>query len=212
MKQKKLRGKYDLVVSLGAPCQVAEQMNRHNLRVQAFPFDWTVLENVECLINAIENGFEDYFSLENMEVQKRHEHTYLVFDNKYQVMSVHDFPIVEDDDREKIFSVYPVFHEKMQRRIKRFYNEIKKSRRTLFIRYHASHEDTIKLQKCLKAITNNHFALIVLNETQSRDLLEEEWYIDNTYTAKICQAPDIPWQGCQEHWDYVLKGISLKNS
>lgn len=210
MKQKDLKGKYDLVVSLGAPCQVAEQMRRHDLRKCALPFDWTVLESVECLVKAIDNNFEDYFKRENMEVKNRHDHTYLVWDNKYEVMSVHDFPLVDDDDEEKIFSAYPEFSEKMRRRIERFYEEIGQSKKTLFIRYHSSYEDTVKLQECLKKLTNNRFKLIVLNETQEREMIEEDWNIENTYAAQICQAPDIPWQGCQEHWDYVLKGVKVK--
>ncbi|MDL2323630.1 papain-like cysteine peptidase [Ruminococcaceae bacterium OttesenSCG-928-A16] len=212
MKLSQIKGVYDCAISLGAPCQPAQQLKMHNLRSFSGPFDWTVLESVPCLIKAIDTKFENYFALENLTVKEKHGHTYLVYDELYECMSVHDFPYVENDDPSKIFDVYPAFIEKMQRRIQRFYSRISDSQRTLFVRFHASHQDAQNLQKYLKALVKNDFTLLVLNETDTPRLIEENWDIENTYAARIFQTPEIPWQGYTPHWDQILSGISLNNT
>ncbi len=204
-----LKGIYDIAISLGAPCQPAEQLRQHGLRTFSGPFDWTVLEDVSSLIRAIDHKFENYFNLKNLVIKGKHDHTYLVFDEQYQCMSVHDFPHVKNDDPNLVFSAYPSFIEKMYRRIDRFYEKIQKSEKTLFVRYHASYEDTIALQQCLSNLTNNKFALIILNESHSENLIEEDWDVDNTYAAQINQGPQVSWQGYTPHWDYILDGISI---
>lgn len=201
-----IKRKYDIAISLGAPCQVAEQLRKRGLRTFAGPFDWTVLESVDCLIKAIDCGFKDYFHMDNLENRGRHDHTWLIFDKEYQCMSVHDFPLVEEDH---IFDVYPEFMEKMNRRIKRFYERIESSSCTLFVRMHASYEDTKRLSECLRKLTNNRYCLIVVNETESYDFIEEDWDIPNTYAARVRQTPDMPWQGYDPHWDKILEGISV---
>ena len=130
MKLSDIKGTYDLALSLGAPCQPAEQLRRHGLRSFSGPFDWTVLESVPCLIKAIESKFDNYFSFNNLVLKGRHDHTYLIFDQLYQCMSVHDFPLVANDNIDMIFDAYPLFIEKMQRRIKRFYERISQSKKT----------------------------------------------------------------------------------
>lgn len=206
-----IKGEYDIAISLGASCQTAEQLRKHGLRCFAGPFDWTVLESVPCLINAINNRFDNYFNIDNLTVQEKHDHTYLVFDKLYQCMSVHDFPIV--DNESKIFDVYPEFIAKMQRRIDRFYDRIKKSKKTLFVRFHSNYEETKALQECLKVLTDNKFVLIILNETNSYEFIQEEWGggLDNTFAARIYQTKEVTWKGYSPHWDTILGGISVSD-
>ena len=209
-RQWRMRGEYDIAYSLGAPCQVAEQLKRHSLRMTSGPFDWTVLESVPCLISALENRFEGYFDPEHIEIRGRHDHTFLVFDTRYQIMSVHDFPLGEGDPQELVSAAMPAFQEKMRRRIDRFYDSVTRGQKVLFVRYHGSREDTEQLSGCLSALTHGNYKLIMLNETKERKLIEENWHIPNTYAARICQSEDIPWQGCDEHWDRVLQGIRIR--
>lgn len=215
MKREELEGSYGLVVSLGSFCQVAYQMKKHKLRRCSLPFDWMVLESVPCLIMIMKNKFDGYFSKENLTVKGKHDHTYLVYDEKYQCMSVHDFPHVENDNTERIFDIYPQFIEKIQRRIDRFYVEIGNANANdtdvLFIRYQASYDEAVSLSACLKTLTNNHYKLIVLNETKEKTFFEETWDIENTYAARIYQSENIPWSGYDAHWDLVLNGITLQN-
>ena len=208
--QRKIRGEYDIVYSLGAPCQVAEQMKRHQLRLTSGPFDWTVLESVPQLIRALDTRFEGYFAKENLEIRERGTDGWLVWDKGYEVMSVHDFPLTESEEREEILQAYPAFQEKLKRRIDRFYDRVSKSGMTLFIRYHGSREDTERLSECLDRLTGGKYRLLMLNETKERAYIEENWKIPNTYAARICQAEDIPWQGCGPHWDRALKGVRVK--
>ena len=209
MRLYELKNTYDIVISLGAPCQTAEQLRRHELRTFSGPFDWTVLESVECLVKALDTRFENYFLRENLVVDGEGEHNYLIYDTYYECMSVHDFPLVDHPDH--IFDLYPAFIQKMQRRINRFYERIEKSKLTLFVRYHADYEETKLLQKSLKTLTKNRFVLLVLNESDSAALMEEDWNIENTCALRIKQTNLLRWSGYDPHWHIILDGVSVKN-
>ena len=207
-----LKGGYDLALSIGAACPPAWHLRRHGLRAFSGPFDWVVIVSVPHTIKAIESKFSNYFARENLVVQKRHEHHYLVMDELNQCLSVHDFPLVEGDDPERIFDSYPEVIKKMQRRIDRFYERIARSKRTLFVRFHATCEEARALSQCLDALTSGKFSLIVVNETPSETMIEEGWDIKNTYAAQLYQTPDMRWQGHDPHWDHILSGIYLNDS
>lgn len=208
MRLSEIQGEYEVAISLGAPCQVAQQLKSHGLRTFSGPFDWTVLESVDCLIKAIDTRFQNYFHMSNLEKRGKHHQGWLVFDREYQCMSVHDFPLIPEKDA---FDYYPEFIEKMNRRIRRFYEKIGNSKKTLFVRMHATYEETVKLSDCLKKLTHDRYALIVVNETDSFDLIEEDWDIPNTYAARIRQTPDMSWQGYDMHWDEILHGICVND-
>lgn len=204
-----LKNKYDIAISLGAPCQTAEQLRRHGLRTFSGPFDWTVLESVECLVKALDSRFENYFLRENLVVDGEGEHNYLIYDKYYQCMSVHDFPLVDFPDQ--IFDAYPAFVEKMQRRINRFYEKINKSKLTLFVRYHATFEETLLLRKSLASLTKNRFVLLVLNESDTAALVEEDWNLENVCALRIKQTKLLRWSGYDPHWHIILDGITVRD-
>jgi hypothetical protein len=130
-----IKGTYDIAISLGGPCQVAEQLRRHNLRTCAGPLDWTVLDSTPHLIKAINNRFDGYFNWDHLDIRGKHEHNRLVFENEYHCLSVHDF--LWDEDPQSVRDQYPAFIERMQRRINRFYEKAKPGVRALFVRLHA---------------------------------------------------------------------------
>lgn len=207
MRLSDIKGEYDIAISLGAACQVAEQLKRHNLRTFSGPFDWTVIEAVDRLIMAIDNRFRNYFHMDHLENHGKHDHTWLIFDREYHCMSVHDFPLGPED---QVFANYPQFIEKMTRRINRFYEKTGQSGKTLFVRMHATYDDAVRLSECLRKLTDDRYTLIVVNETESFDFIEEDWEIPNTYAARVRQTPDMPWQGFDPHWDKILNGISVR--
>ena len=209
MRLYELKNKYDIAISLGAPCQTAEQLRRHGLRTFSGPFDWTVLESVAHLVKAIDSRFANYFLRENLIVDGEGDHHYLIYDTYYECMSVHDFPLVDDPD--EIFDAYPAFVEKMWRRINRFYEKIEKSKRTLFVRYHATYEEAKLLQKSLAALTQNQFVLLVLNESGTAALEEEDWNLENTCALRIKQTKLLRWSGYEPHWDIIFDGVSVKD-
>ena len=204
-----IKKEYDIAISLGAPCQPAEQLRRHKLRTFSGPFDWTVLESVPCLIKAIDNRFENYFARENLSVRGVEDHTYRIFDELYQCMSVHDFPLVDDPD--KIFDAYPAFIEKMQRRIHRFFEKIEKNKEVLFVRYHANYEETEALCASLEKLAGDQFTLLLLNESKTAALEEDRWDIKNTCAMRIKQSFDLSWSGYSPHWHILLDGISVRD-
>ena len=204
-----LKNTYDIAISLGAPCQTAEQLRRHDLRTFSGPFDWSVLESVECLVRALNTRFENFFLRENLIVDGEGDHYYLIYDTYYEYMSVHDFPLVDHPDQ--IFDAYPAFIEKIQRRINRFYEKVEKSKLTLFVRYHADFEETKLLQKSLAALTKNRFVLLVLNESDTAALVEEDWNLENTCALQIKQTNLLRWSGYDPHWDIIFDGVSVKD-
>ena len=53
-------------ISLGSNCSVSYQLQKYNLKLKSFPFDWSKL-SITQLISVLENDFSDYVeSLKNL--------------------------------------------------------------------------------------------------------------------------------------------------
>jgi len=53
-------------IPLGNDCSVSHFLRKSNLREKAYPFDWNITP-LKSAIKLIENNFEDFLSLENLE-------------------------------------------------------------------------------------------------------------------------------------------------
>lgn len=123
--ENKLLEQYDHFISLGYFCEVAKDLEELGLRDASSPFDWCI-SDFEGVIKAINNNFEDFMNLENLQQSVRFRQHYL--DTKYGVFFFHDFSkyISLEKQQDKI-------KKKYVRRIERFYESIKSP--TLFFRY-----------------------------------------------------------------------------
>lgn len=123
--------KYSRVISLGANCNVALDLERIGYRVTSSPFDW-VISNFDDVVNLIDNRFEDMLILGNIIQDKEHPNVY--HDTKTGLDHYHDFK--ENDTIEVQFEAVK---QKYSRRIERFLTNIQEP--TLFIRLIRNEED-----------------------------------------------------------------------
>ena len=121
--------KFQNFISLGYFCGIARDLEKIGLRDFSSPFDWTI-SNFESVIRLINTNFKDFMKYENL-AQNVNNGVYL--DEINQIYFYHDFSI-----KKSLSEKYNQVNEKYIRRIKRFYNEIKKP--TLFIRYISNSE------------------------------------------------------------------------
>jgi len=106
LKLKEIKGLYDVIVSLGSACNPAMELKRLNLRTFAGPLDWSVALSLSDVNRLLKNKFNGFMELENMQlidgafafsndgVLIEGVESYLIEDTHYNVISVHDFPII----------------------------------------------------------------------------------------------------------------------
>ena len=131
------------IIPLGTTCALAYQLQKHQLRSQAYPFDWCLI-NLEQLVNVLETDFSQWFDnlipnkLSNKHPFLKDDQSYLTTDdlklndkklenksmmgentytievtNKYGIKFMHDFQIFNQESIQE-------FKKKYQRRIERF--------------------------------------------------------------------------------------------
>lgn len=132
-----LRTKYDFVCSIGPDCGCAAHLVRCRLRRASYPLDWigTWTLGVVTLAKLVANDFAGFLRQENLrrcEKQtdgplddSRHD---WYSDDVMHIDHLHDFPAGRPLEES-----YPEVRRKFDRRIKRFYDTVRASKRTLFV-------------------------------------------------------------------------------
>jgi hypothetical protein len=183
------------------------------LRTFSSPLDWVVTLSLSDVSRLLKNKFEGYMELEKMGLidgtatvvddgVPQPLKAYFVKDFYYNIISVHDFPILPNQEW---YATYPAFKEKVNSRIDKFLDKIINSSTILFVRWAAKYDDVVELKSVLSEITKSHFDLLVLCPVDDLQSVEEtEWGIGNVCSVKV---PNRPTDNLI--WDYVLKGITL---
>lgn len=117
--------KFQHVVSLGFFCSVAHDLENIGLRDASGPMDW-VWSRWDGVYDCITSHFEHFMEKDNMEQATIDRCIYR--DRKNHIIFFHDFSKYKKFDEQ-----YPKIFEKYNRRIKKFYENMKEP--TLFIRY-----------------------------------------------------------------------------
>lgn len=116
-------------ISFGNTCCIAYQLNKHELRNMAMPFDWILTPNIDKLLECIESSFDGFLS-DMYLVSKNHSTnfpqiaddwnddkvtTLRVINTKYKFTFVHDFTSMDDlsDVRDKYYKQIIRFHKIM---------------------------------------------------------------------------------------------------
>lgn len=127
--------KYDLVISLGAHCPVADALKRTKITEKTYPFDWSayflndISQKLLVNCNLIKNHFKDAFNFEDfVEYQISLPEFRGVKNIKTCIRYHHDFPW-----EKSVKDFFPEFLEKYQRRVKRLYDDIETAKNILFI-------------------------------------------------------------------------------
>lgn len=130
--------KYDLVISLGETCLTAMTLSHLNIRTKSYPFDWSAgviperagnagfLGKINLICNYFKNAFEKE-DFKEFNYAQPGEHRF-VRNLSTGLQYIHDFPWNVSMDE-----YFTEFKEKYSRRIKRLYDDIKKSESILFI-------------------------------------------------------------------------------
>ncbi|MBQ7450674.1 hypothetical protein IJS77_04590 [bacterium] len=135
-------GKYDLYVSMGAVCSCTQALRYSKLQFYSYPFDWiggpSFLERIEL----IHNNFKDYIIKENLEFGYKVEETKCdaYYDKKRGMQINHDFKQGRNFDE-----MYEEVVEKYNRRGKRLIEQIKASKKVLFVFMQTPHNDKTDL-------------------------------------------------------------------
>ncbi len=125
---------YSIIYSLGRDCACAQYMIKTNLRLSSGPFDWLTNASFEERFDLVLNDFEGYFNKEDFVKMEKPIQFPSDKQNDYyrniktKLFYWHDFP--NDISFE---DAYPKIKNKYDRRIKRFYKNIKKRKKVLLI-------------------------------------------------------------------------------
>jgi hypothetical protein len=177
---------YDKIIPLGFNCNVTFLLGHNNLKKESSLFEWFETKNFEDIVDVIEKLSKIYNDIENHDINFKHS-------NKPNGV------IIEKDS---IFSAHYNIHnyrEIFNRRCKRFFDDIIKSKSLLFMRVKINNniDDKIisKFENIIRTINPNLEKLNLM-------------LIDNIYNENIDKNNNINTNG-----DFVIKRyIDLKNN
>lgn len=115
-------------ITLGSNCSITYQLNKHNLRLKSYPFDWAKI-TLKQLINVLENNFISYTDFQKIKLSSLHLkneiNPTLLIENNYGIKFAHE--IIDNLD-----SKIEEFKIKLLNRIERFRNL--KNKQVKFVR------------------------------------------------------------------------------
>ncbi|UJF32182.1 DUF1796 family putative cysteine peptidase [Paenibacillus hexagrammi] len=207
---------YDLVASLGQNCDPASYLRVHGLRKFSMPLDWVVSSSLSDVNRLLRNRFSGYMNLSHMRPilgisqyvdeseapsGQQQLKSYFIKDTQYNIVSVHDFPIVPLKTWRK---TYPAYYDKLSMRMGRFLQGIDLAKSVLFVRYFGSYEQTLELESVLSTLTNREFCILLVNPVPNlKDVVEVDWGL-----RRVCSV-QIPSTDNKDAWYKLLGGIRL---
>lgn len=177
--------KYDLFISLGEDCACTSYLRKNNLQFVSLPFDWLTCAPFETRIDSIMNNFENFLNIDDlylMDIQNTPGNNFAPYANKRNsFIYYHDFDI-----NQTLEQSYPFVKNKYDRRIKRLYKLIDKSKNILFIwfsRDKVLSDDTLKnaLSRLNNKFLNKNINIAVLenNFNHNSSDIEKKHINDN---------------------------------
>ena len=143
--------KYDIIYSIGRDCACASYLQQNGLRLTSGPFDWLTNAGFEDRFELMLNDFQCF--LDKKDLKQMPKPTQFPSDKnndyyeniKTKLYFWHDFPADKSFEE-----AYPEVTLKYERRIKRFYENIKDKNRGLLVWFSQVHQtpDNIVLELC----------------------------------------------------------------
>lgn len=129
-----LKTSFDLIVSLGEDCACSSYLRKFNLQSASYPFDWLTKASLETRFELLLSNFEGFLDKKYLVHIEKNPNCVNDYKNEYykniknEIIFLHDFPasMTFEEGYELVF-------EKYQRRIKRLYEKIEKSKKVLFV-------------------------------------------------------------------------------
>lgn len=159
----------NVYISLGTDCSVAYNLQKYNVRKNAYPFDWIRCSNFSKVVECIQNHFQDFIVQEKLEIihcsdkfpllktddfiDGQFDNTLIVKNNRYGFKFVHDFNVDIESELSQITDKY-------RRRIERFYQTlVNPNIKVVFIRIgcsQLSHKDLEYFNSVIRNYTTNY--------------------------------------------------------
>jgi hypothetical protein len=129
---------------------------------------------------------------------------HFIEDTYSNIISVHDFPVIPNQDWEVL---YPSYKEKLNQRINRFLEKVENSSSILFIRWGVTNpNEAIELKSVLSEITPGKFNILILNAVSGlQEVKPMDWGIDRIASIQV------PLENPNDNniWDYAFQGLTL---
>lgn len=204
--------KFDVIYSLGKNCACSEYLKKHNLRLKARPFDWIVSANnyapFECILDEF-NLFSDFSYLK---VISQYDNTLKVEHSKTKYLFLHDF-----FTNSSLSSQINPIHDKYQRRVVRFLQDLKSKKSVLLVWY--GEDGTILDQKTVKKFvekilakygTHIYFTFIMYSKTPYKDFANVSYLVMSEGNIKKRQEGFLQWD--KYEIDPVFANISIRDN
>jgi hypothetical protein len=164
-------------ISLGSDCSIAFNLDKHNLRINAYPFDWIKINNINDLINILSNDFKFFTDMNYIEILNESDKfpylddkwtsvlskNVILKNTKYNITFPHEIKI---DDQTSVDIKIKNFIDKYDRRINKFISILKNdSIKKVFIRITNKKEELENLNDILSKICLNYeLKIIIINK------------------------------------------------
>lgn len=127
---------YDLILSIGEDCASTSYLRRLGIQTASYPFDWLTKAPFENRVELLVNNFKNFMKKDFFKLLHKDPAIFGHTDEKYDYYEhvenkfyfYHDFTHGKSLDE-----VFPEVEKKYNRRIKRLYNDINKSKKVLFV-------------------------------------------------------------------------------
>lgn len=206
MRLRDIQRNYDMIFSLGDRCLPAYQLRAYHLKPYAGIIDWMLSPDLSQLLRLLQNRFQDFMEQENMVFEEYNtqiaEHL-ILRDTKYNIRTVHDFPITINTPEN--WPTYPTFKKHLQRRIRRFFNKLETCQTILFIRVGGTYKEAQLLEEILSKQVKGQFRVLLLQPINEYTILEYNWNLQHTCSLGIPMTTDT------KIWDAILHNITCND-
>lgn len=167
--------KYEFI-SLGSNCSACYQLNKFNLRNNAYPFDWVKI-NIYQLLNILQNDFIDYSdTIQFCKISNNHN----IIDSDNNIIDLKSFILTNKYNIKFAHEIYNItqFNEfiiNISKRIDRFKNINSNNKQIVFIRIELNNINTnwknniYKLVNLLNNFTTNYILKLIVNSNEEFD-------------------------------------------
>ena len=203
----------DTYVSLGSSCSVAEQLNRHKLRKEAYPFDWLRTEKFSSVVECLKDNFKGFMEL-NQKTSDNDCKFPLSYDDNFptettefssKMENPYGFKFMHDYNSSIIISKQHMeVTDKYRRRIERFTNLKGHLQRIIFIRDELKPntlegKDIHEFISYLKELKINYIVIFIIHNPKNKELpilqvkLENVYLINDTLKFTDWQRTNLDW-------------------
>lgn len=191
-------------VSLGSTCCITQQLKNHNLRNEAYPFDWLRICNLNNVVRLLDNKFIDFLELEDIKFTEFSDKFSIdgkcgsyIYKNKYCGF-YHDFSEIINETN------YNLFRDKYNRRINRLFQLLNSNNEVIFVREELRELKISKFYNLIDTIIKINpklnFKIIVITNDKKCENLDLShvsfFYINENITH---------WSRPEINWDKLFK-------